>query len=146
MPEDRFPALSVRQPWADLIVWGYKDVENRSFRTHFRGTILIHASAAKPDPGLVARVEATMHEHGILPKGEPYRPTCGGIVGMIDIVDSVTVSDSGWFEGPHGWVLDRPVSFRQMIPYKGAVGIFYVPRKRLAGTAATRRKPGRSVR
>jgi hypothetical protein len=33
----RAPALSVRQPWAWLIVNGYKDVENRSWTTHYRG-------------------------------------------------------------------------------------------------------------
>ena len=37
------PALSVRQPWAWLIVSGLKDVENRPRRTHYRGSLLIHA-------------------------------------------------------------------------------------------------------
>ena len=35
--------LSVRQPWANLIVRGIKDIENRSWKTNFRGRILIHA-------------------------------------------------------------------------------------------------------
>jgi ASCH domain len=33
-------ALSVRQPWAWAIVSGYKDVENRSWPTNYRGTYL----------------------------------------------------------------------------------------------------------
>ena len=36
-------ALSIRQPWAWLVVHGYKDVENRSWSTGFRGRVLIHA-------------------------------------------------------------------------------------------------------
>ena len=36
-------ALSVRQPWAELIVAGLKDVENRTWRTDYRGPVLIHA-------------------------------------------------------------------------------------------------------
>ncbi len=36
-------ALSIRQPWAWLIANGYKDIENRSWRTNFRGEFLIHA-------------------------------------------------------------------------------------------------------
>ncbi|MCP4687042.1 MAG: ASCH domain-containing protein, partial [Desulfobacterales bacterium] len=36
-------ALSIRQPWAWLIANGYKDIENRSWRTSFRGEFLIHA-------------------------------------------------------------------------------------------------------
>src|SRR5262245_22156707 len=37
-------ALSVRQPWAHAIIYGGKDVENRSWTTAVRGTIAIHAS------------------------------------------------------------------------------------------------------
>ncbi|HTV55212.1 MAG TPA: ASCH domain-containing protein, partial [Terriglobia bacterium] len=37
-------ALSIRQPWAWLIVNGFKPIENRSWNTNFRGRILIHAS------------------------------------------------------------------------------------------------------
>ncbi len=37
------PALSVHQPWAWLIVAGFKHIENRSRRTHYRGPVLIHA-------------------------------------------------------------------------------------------------------
>lgn len=37
--------LSVRQPWADLIVSGPKDVENRARRSNYRGPLLfIHPS------------------------------------------------------------------------------------------------------
>ena len=38
------PVLSVRQPWAGLIVKGIKAIENRTWRTHYRGDLLIHAS------------------------------------------------------------------------------------------------------
>ena len=36
-------ALSIRQPWAWLIVNGHKDIENRSWRTKYRGPFLVHA-------------------------------------------------------------------------------------------------------
>lgn len=36
--------LSIRQPWASLIVYGYKKYEFRSWQTHYRGDLLIHAS------------------------------------------------------------------------------------------------------
>ncbi len=46
-------ALSIKQPYASLIctprednpLLGVKDIENRTFRTHYRGVIYIHASA-----------------------------------------------------------------------------------------------------
>ena len=36
-------AITIRQPWAELILRGEKDVENRSWRTNHRGLLLIHA-------------------------------------------------------------------------------------------------------
>ncbi len=36
-------AISIHQPWADLIVFGHKDIENRSWTTRYRGRMLIHA-------------------------------------------------------------------------------------------------------
>lgn len=35
--------LSVRQPWASLLVSGLKDIENRTWAPNFKGRILIHA-------------------------------------------------------------------------------------------------------
>jgi hypothetical protein len=35
-------ALSIQQPWAWAIIAGHKDVENRSWYTHHRGSLLIH--------------------------------------------------------------------------------------------------------
>lgn len=36
--------LSIRQPWAWLIMTGLKDIENRTWNTDFRGRFAIHAS------------------------------------------------------------------------------------------------------
>lgn len=38
-------ALSIKQPFAALIVHGIKDIENRTWKTNYRGKIYIHASA-----------------------------------------------------------------------------------------------------
>ena len=48
-------AITIKQPWASLIVHGIKDIENRSWSTKFRGRVLIHA-AGVVDPAKVARV------------------------------------------------------------------------------------------
>lgn len=37
-------ALSLKQPWAELILQGKKTIETRKWRTSFRGEFLIHAS------------------------------------------------------------------------------------------------------
>lgn len=41
-------ALSLHQPWASLIAAKAKWYETRSWRTHYRGTIAIHASGTFP--------------------------------------------------------------------------------------------------
>jgi hypothetical protein len=38
-------ALSIRQPWAWLVVNGWKNIENRERRFSHRGPLLIHAAA-----------------------------------------------------------------------------------------------------
>ena len=35
--------LTIQEPWASLIVNGYKEYEFRSWKTNYRGKILIHA-------------------------------------------------------------------------------------------------------
>jgi predicted transcriptional regulator len=37
-------ALSLRQPWADLVVDGVKVIETRTWNTRFRGRFLVHAA------------------------------------------------------------------------------------------------------
>ncbi len=42
-------ALSLKQPWAELILQGKKKIEIRKWNTNFRGNFLIHSSKI-PDP------------------------------------------------------------------------------------------------
>lgn len=44
--------LSLRQPWASLIASGQKTIEVRSWRTHYRGPLVICASARPRQPPL----------------------------------------------------------------------------------------------
>jgi hypothetical protein len=116
-------ALSVRQPWAWLIVHGYKDVENRSRPTSFRGLVLIHA-AKRWTADERAQAAWVRDTHGIL---VPERPDLGGIVGGCEIVGCVTASDSPWFQGRYGFVLrhQTPLPFESL---RGKLGFFRVPR------------------
>ena len=116
-------ALSIRQPWAELIVAGLKDIENRKWRTDYRGPVLIHAGM-KIEPidddlrELVKRISGfDLPQAADLPRG--------GIVGQAEIVDVVQSSPSRWFSGPYGFVLAnaRRLPFR---PMPGQPGIFEV--------------------
>jgi hypothetical protein len=121
-------ALSIRQPWAWLIVNGHKDIENRSWRTRERGTILVHAGQAMTRREyqdvvmfLVTKLPAQTRPH--VPPYEALER--GGIVGQVDVVDCVEHSDSPWYMGAVGFVLAnaKPLPFQ---PLKGALGFFEV--------------------
>ena len=42
-------ALTIKEPWASLIVQGFKKYEFRSWKTNYRGKILIHAGLTRED-------------------------------------------------------------------------------------------------
>jgi len=109
--------LSIRQPWASLIVDGHKDIENRTWRSHYRGLVLIHAAKRAQSKGARAFVEKTF---GIVP---PLDLPRGGIVGMATLVDCFEIHSSRWFEGPYGWKFTNPQPL-PFIPEKGMLSFF----------------------
>lgn len=114
-------ALSVRQPWAWLIVNGWKDVENRTRRTTFRGQFLVHASKTI---NREAFEDIRVRCPYIRLPAEAELET-GGIVGAAFLTDCVDVSVSEWFTGPWGWTLQCAIPL-PFLPYRGRLGFFPV--------------------
>lgn len=120
--------LSIRQPWAWLILNAGKDVENRSRLTRIRGRILIHASKGMTrhefEDGMDTW-QAVRRKAGMDPAGQPAFGDMprGGIVGSVEIVDCVASSSSPWFFGPYGYALrdPKPLPF---VPSAGQRGFF----------------------
>lgn len=133
-------ALSVRQPWASLIVHGFKDIENRTWQKtnpglKFRGEIFIHASSGMTKNELEDCEEFCRK---IMTWGEfliaqqlgiflPYkeRNDLGGIVGRATVSNIITESSSPWFFGKQGLVMTdaKPLPF---VPFKGQLGFFNI--------------------
>lgn len=137
-------ALSIKQPWAWLIVNGHKDIENRDWLTKFRGPIAIHAGKTID---VDCEYSLTCHDGPRHPvTGRPYAIDTGqrlvasnshwdtysapswaqqkgGIVGVAEIVDCVETSTSEWFVGRYGFIFRkaRPVEF---VPVRGKLGFF----------------------
>jgi hypothetical protein len=109
-------ALTIQQPWASLIFQGRKDIENRNWYTYIRGRVLIHAGKTIDRGGY-----EFMAEHGIVLAGPPL-PT-GAIIGSVEIADVVTKSDSIWFCGKYGFVLQNPIPCSP-IAIRGALGFW----------------------
>jgi hypothetical protein len=122
-------ALSIRQPWAWLIVNGWKDIENRTWSTKVRGRILVHAgkgmSPREYDDAYDFATGQGRLDLELLPTYDDLAKQRGGIVGSVDIVDCVRQSDSRWFVGDFGFVL-RDAQVWPFMPCTGKLGFFEV--------------------
>lgn len=90
-------ALSIKQPWASLIAHGVKNIENRTWRTNFRGRIYIHASG-KSSGALYEllneqQLDSMVNHWTSVPL--PHMPL-SAIIGEVDIVDCVLNHNSIW--------------------------------------------------
>lgn len=132
-------ALSIRQPWAWLILHGGKDIENRDWPTRVRGRVLVHAAKGMTRDEWGGAWEFSAGS-GASPKALEAGLTFdtidrGGIVGSVEIVGCVTDSDSRWFVGKYGFVLRDPQPL-PFTPWRGQLGFFDVPESALAPNAS----------
>ena len=116
-------ALSIKQPYAELILQGRKKIELRKWNTHFRGEFLIHASK-QPDKESMDKFEF---------KNLP----CGMLLGKANLTSvklykseldfdkdkSLHLASNLW--GKYGFMLDG-VKRITPIPYKGQLNFFEV--------------------
>jgi hypothetical protein len=119
-------ALSVKQPWAALLVHGRKSVEVRAWPTARRGRILIHAARVPdPRPEAWARVPPELRDAARL---------AGGIVGAVDLTDCRSYRTAESFAADAALHLNDPAWFRPPVLY-GFVfaGLEVVPFRELPG-------------
>lgn len=74
-------AITIKQPWATLIAKGYKEYEFRTWKTKYRGEILIH-SGKVIDKKAMARFEDLNLEYPI-----------GCIIAKANLTDCIPVDD-----------------------------------------------------
>jgi hypothetical protein len=130
-------ALTVLQPYAELIADGEKTVENRSWPTNHRGLLLIHAGKSKAFVGQDTPLPT-------LPRKMDY----GAIVAICELVDCVHYtpgrggvkppSDYRWLEtyvyaeGSQCWILDNIRRLPHVVPCNGQQGLWEVNGELLA--------------
>ena len=120
-------ALTVKQPWAQLIVDGYKKYEFRGWKTKYRGKILIHAGMSL--------------EKDMMLRFKDYNLDCvlGAIIGEAELVDCILV-DSKFNEElrnadpivygrsnhteTYAWKLENVIKYDAPIPCKGQLGLW----------------------
>lgn len=126
-------ALSIKQPWAWLIVNGIKPIENRDWHCNYRGPLLIHAGKNVDRDGMawLTLNWTNLGLHTLIkayskPMPDIMTAELGGIVGMVQMTDCVRTHPSPFFFGPYGFVMENP----QLLPFKpwrGQLKIFEGP-------------------
>jgi hypothetical protein len=101
-------ALSVKQPWANLIASGEKTIETRTWATDYRGELLIVSSRKPPiEPAGHAVAVATVIDCRRMTKADEAAARCRV------------------YPGAYSWVLAN-VQRIKPFPVKGQLGIFEV--------------------
>lgn len=156
---DGLRALSLSRPWTTLILNGTKDVENRSWRTPYRGTLVIHG-AQSWDGDSAAATAGQILDPDSYPLTDLFingkHPT--GYLGTVELVEChepgttacVTAINrwqpfgsppigrcSPWaFDYACHWVLAYPRRFPEPIPGNGRLSLFRPPPEVLAAVEA----------
>lgn len=123
-------ALSIRQPWASLIMAGHKPVENRSRRTNYRGLLMVHA-------GLT--IDRSPEAQTLAARYRVPQPT-GAFLGTVDLHGCHQMPeldwcdcDQTWAQATHSgrlawhWLVRNPIQFLRPVPGRGALGLFVPP-------------------
>ena len=120
--------LTIKQPWATLIMQGYKRFEFRSWQTKYRGDLLIHAGKGI-DKEAIKRLEKYLPEE--LPTGK--------ILGKVTLVDCIKMSPEfkeellkenrdiytkSSFQENYGWQMDNVQVFKEPIEAKGHLSLW----------------------
>ncbi|MGB8644117.1 MAG: ASCH domain-containing protein [Anaerolineae bacterium] len=120
-------ALSLRQPWADLVIQGRKTLELRSWTVSHRGPLAIHASQTVD--------KAACRAHGL----DPDQVATGALIGVIDLVDVAPLDEAtfrarqsehlaGAYKPPlYGWEIRNPRPLPAPHAAPGHMGLFTVP-------------------
>lgn len=112
--------LTVCQPYASLIALGHKPIENRRWRTPYRGQVAIHAGKSRDWMSAAPAYQ----QHGIA--SYPF----GVVLAVARLADCVTVSNlphhllgNEHADGPYCFVLVDVQPLRTPLPWVGARGL-----------------------
>jgi hypothetical protein len=129
--------LSVKQPWASLIIEFGKDAENRTWIPKYRGTLVIAASKSPDKDGDVVKyVDRILSKRSL--REFKLRWSCnelplGKIIGIVDwfrCCGPKEWCDSPWADNTVAvsqWLLENPRKLEKPIPAKGRLGLWDPP-------------------
>lgn len=135
--------LSLIQPWATLIALGEKKIETRSWKTNYRGPLLIHAGMKlnKRICCLVPFVNVLNNHDIVFTTDFPK----GSIIAKCELVDCLKIVDADFVSaklengyivdgnenefgdytpGRYAWILENVEVLKDPIPAKGKLGLW----------------------
>ena len=120
-------ALSIKQPFAYLILNEFKTLENRNNLKNFKGTFLIHASKQWDDTWTDkcgSGVSVSVIKYGINKIKDTMR--FGGIIGYAEITGFTENPETQWFTGKYGLKIKNP----NPLPFTPCPGqlSFFIPK------------------
>lgn len=124
MSDQPIRALTVRQPWAGLILHGGKNIENRrrNIIGQHRGAIAVHAALTYDTPAFERCGQMA---------DSPELRHVGAVVGVVDVVGIHRANDccEPWGERFDGWHIElaRPRPLTTPVPCRGFLGLWTPP-------------------
>lgn len=135
-------ALSLWQPWASAMAYGWKRIETRHWSTSYRGPLAIHAAKRwtweERDEWECARRDNPELRL-------PDRPPLGAVVAVCRLVDirptellrgRINGQECRWgdySDRRFGWIFEDIRALPEPIPFRGAQGFFDIPYDLLSG-------------
>lgn len=127
--------ITIKQPWATLIVEGNKNVENRTWQTKYRGELYIHSSKNSFDffcLDFLKENDYLLYQYIMIYFGIKNNKITrhinmfGSIIGKTNLYDIVDNSDSKWAMGnSYHWLLKDSQKI-EPIPCKGKLNIWEI--------------------
>lgn len=115
-------AITIHNPWAWAIIHGapHKNIENRSWKTDYRGDLLIHAGNSRKSLKYINSVNRLSNCQ--CNETDFYY---GYIIGKVTLVDITRQARSRWAEkGSYHWKLSNPMVISEPIKTKGKLQIW----------------------
>lgn len=124
--------LSLKEPYATLIKLGQKQIETRSFKTNYRGTLYIHASLSKVNKKILNNSKLMF-----LIKDNEF--SYGHIICKCELVDCIYMDEAfikkiktnpqeyicgEYAKGRYAWILKNVEILDKPILAKGHLGIW----------------------
>lgn len=113
-------ALSIKQPWAELIASGVKTIETRTWATKYRGPLLICSGLCVDATAHFASIDLSKLEYGMA-------VASADLVGCRPMAhEDESDAKCEWTDGRFAWVLQNVHRIEVPFAVRGQLGLFNV--------------------